>query len=522
MVRKRPANTSSRRPAASDDALSPFRLSDPFMLPSALHGDARFAWLQHIWRAGLYAPNAARARLRIGYPLAYNWFAADTGERTTGCIHWPHEGHRLIVGAPGTGKFTAAIGPLLLEDDSCNAIVLDPKGGEGFRHTAYYRNRLGEGGEPGVRILDPCGLFAGRIRSESLNPLDALRPGNPNLVGDVDKLVDALIMVSGHEREPVWAMSAKKVLRAAILHIATYPSKARRGSQPTLMDVQRIVSDGFDEVILTEMAGNTIADELVARQAVEISGLQTAEGTWRGVKFQIDASLAFLDNPGVRRTLEKTSFDIRDLRRRRLSLYVAVPNKEKEALGRWLRLIYTTAIDRIDSLPGRPVHVVVDEFASLGKFDRVLTDLATQRSAGLRFHIAVQDLNQLNELYGHGWQTIIGNCAVRQFLGVNDNFTAEYVSRALGQTTLHDGDDIQHLYPDSPPTLRPRFVGRELMTPAEVLSLNRDWMIVFADRCPRPMRLMKSPYYVTPPWRERARDILRMRQPSATRNARQA
>jgi type IV secretion system protein VirD4 len=187
---------------------------------------------------------------------------------------------------------------------------------------------------------------------------------------------------------------------------------------------------------------------------------------------------------------------------------VAVPNKEKEALGRWLRLIYTTVIDQVDTTPGHNLHVVIDEFAALGKFDRVLTDLATQRSAGLRYHLVVQDLNQLNELYGHGWQTVVGNCSIRQFLGVNDNFTAEYVSRALGQTTMHDGDDFQQEYPDHPPKRRPRFVGRELLTPAEVLAFNRDEMIVFTDRCPRPMRLPKAPYYNTWPWQERAVDLL--------------
>jgi type IV secretion system protein VirD4 len=490
----------------SERDLLPFRQTDPFMLPSALHGDARFGWLQHMWRAGLFRGQAGWER-GAGYPLSAMFFEGG-GYSIEGTVLWPHEGHRLIVGAPGGGKFTCAIAPLLLTDDDANALVIDPKGGEAFQFTALYRNHLAGGeGAIGVRILDPCGLYGREIASESLNPMDVLHPNNPNLVGDTDKLVDALVVTSGHEREPVWAMSAKKVLRAILLHVATFPSAARRKQRPTLMDVQHILSEGVDETILLEMADNPVADGLVIRGALEISDLKVAEGTWRGVKFQIDASLAFLDNPGVRRTLEETSFDVSELRSERMSLYVVLPNKEKEPLGRWLRLIYTTVIDQIDTLPGRDLHVVVDEFPALGKFDRILVDLATMRSAGLKFHLAVQDLNQLNELYGHGWQTIVGNCSVRQFLGVNDNFTAEYVSRALGQTTLHDGDDLQHEYPDSPPTRRPRFVGRELMTPAEVAHMDRQWMLVFADRCPRPLKLPKTPYFDTEPWADRAGDI---------------
>lgn len=481
--------------------LEPFRQADPYCLPSMLHGEARFAWLQHLWRSSMFCGSREWGHTAHGYALAANWFSA--GEiKVDGFIHWPFEGHRLIVGAPGSGKFTSAIAPLLLDDDGCNVFAIDPKGGEGFKHSASYRNVLAENAK-GVRVLDPCGLFP-QFKCEAVNPLAILSAASPNIVGDVDKLVEALVIVSGHEREPVWAMSAKKVLRGIILHVVSYPSVARLTAEPTLMDVQRIISEGVSDAILLEMAKNHIADDLVVRAALEISDLKVAEGTWRGVKFQIDASLAFLDNPGVRRTLGGTTFDVTDLRTHDLSLYVVLPNKEKQALARWLRLIYTTVIERIDQVPGRDVHVVVDEFAALGKFDRVLEDLATQRSAGLKYHLALQDLNQLHEIYGHGWQTIVGNCSVRQFLGVNDNFTAEYVSRALGQTTMHDGYDFQHEYPDSPPTKRHRFVGRELMTPAEVLSMPREEMIIFADRCPRPLRLHKSPYYSIDLWNGRA------------------
>jgi type IV secretory pathway TraG/TraD family ATPase VirD4 len=302
---------------SSEADLLPFRQTDPFMLPSALHGDARFGWLQHIWRAGMFR-GQERWERGSGYPLSAMFFQGG-GYRIDGTVLWPHEGHRLIVGAPGGGKFTCAIAPLLLSDDGANALVIDPKGGEAFQFTAVYRNHLASGdGAIGVRILDPCGVYRAQSDSESLNPMDLLDPNNPNLVGDTDKLVDALVVTSGHEREPVWAMSAKKVLRAIILHIATYPSAARRSRRPTLMDVQHVISEGVDEAILLEMARNPIAEGLVIRGALEISDLKVAEGTWRGVKFQIDASLAFLDNPGIRRTLADTSFDVSDLRNQRL------------------------------------------------------------------------------------------------------------------------------------------------------------------------------------------------------------
>jgi type IV secretion system protein VirD4 len=482
----------------SEAELWPFQESDPYMLSSTLHGDARFGWVSHLWRAGMFAdPGVSERR---GYPLAWLFFKAPSAT-VEGVLSWPHEGHRLIIGAPGSGKFTCALAPLLLDDDGANAFVIDPKGGEAATWTMIYRNSLGDrdGDGIGVELLDPCDIFP-NVASQALNPLDVIRVDNPNFVADADKLAEALVP-DENTKDPFWARAARKVVRALMIHVATWPDYERR----SLLEVQDALARGPDDFTLEQMTNNPTADGLVARDAATISGWKNAEGMWQGIKAQVDASLMFLDLPGVRRTLAQTDFDVRELRTKRKSLYVVIPNKEKESMGRWLRLIYTSVMDQIDTVPGRPVHVVVDEFAALGKFDRVLTDLATLRSSGFRYHLAVQDLNQLNELYGHGWQTIIGNCAIRQCLGVNDNFTAEYLSHALGTTTVQDGYDYQQEFPDAPQQKRPRWVSRPLRTPSEILGLARDEMILLTDRT-RPFLLLKCHYFETDPWRERAND----------------
>lgn len=465
---------------------------DPYMLPSRLHGDARFAWVQHWWRAGMFMDQDAWRTTPHGFPLSAVMVQHDGGDITQGFVHWPHEGHRLIVGTPGSGKFTAGIAPLLLDDDGGNVVVIDPKGGEALRWTGVYRDDVARqaGLRSGIKVLDPCGLYPG-LQSEALNPLDAINLNGRNYVSEVDKVIDALVVTTGNEREPVWTMSAKKTLRGILIHLLT----RGRGPRPTLLDLQKVMSDGVEDPFILEMERNPAAQGLVRRCAAEIADLKVAENTWRGVKFQIDANIGFLDNVGVREAVSKTTFDLLDLRRRRMALYVVLPNKDKEALGRWLRLMYATIIDQVADIGGRRLHVVVDEFAALGRFERVLTDLATLRASNVHMHVAVQDLNQLMETYGNGWQTVVGNCALRQFLGVNENYTADYVSQALGPTTMLDGYDYQQRYPDEPPRPKPRYVGRPLMTPAEVQGMPKDRMLIFAERCARPLFLPKSPYY---------------------------
>lgn len=485
--------------------LRPFALSDPHALYSALHGEARFGWAQHLWRAGMLATMQEwRTARRRGYPLARARFW--TGQiGIDGVVHWPHEGHRLIVGAPGSGKFTAAIAPLLLDDDGYNAFVIDPKGGEAARWSLLYRNALSSGAI-GVEMLDPCGVFP-NLRSQRLNPFDVLHPARRSFVADADRLAEALVP-DENLKDPFWVRAGRKIVRALIIHAVT-GTGTRRG---TLLDVQNWVASGLDETLLDAMANNAVAEGLVQRAAIEISDWKNAESMWQGIKAQVDASLMFLDLPGVRHIVSATDFDVATLRRGRSSLYVVIPNSEKGTLGRWLRLVYSSVMDQIAGIDGRPVHVVIDEFAALGRFDRVLTDLATQRSGGFRYHIAIQDLNQLNEAYGHGWQTVIGNCGLRQFLGVNDNFTADYVSHQLGQTTMQDGFDLQQEFSDGPMTKRPRWVARALRTPSELLGMRREEMILLTDRT-RPFLLPKSHYFATEPWRARARNVLRRRAP---------
>lgn len=48
----------------------------------------------------------------------------------------------------------------------------------------------------------------------------------------------------------------------------------------------------------------------------------------------------------------------------------------------------------------------------------------------------MQDLSQLEKIYGAGWQTFIGNSGVLQYFGSRDHKTAEYFSNLCGVTTI--------------------------------------------------------------------------------------
>jgi hypothetical protein len=65
----------------------------------------------------------------------------------------------------------------------------------------------------------------------------------------------------------------------------------------------------------------------------------------------------------------------------------------------------------------------------------VLNDIAVARGFDVKYHLTVQDLSQLARVYPQGWESFINN-TFQRFFAVSDMFTAEYVSRMLGGTTV--------------------------------------------------------------------------------------
>ena len=48
-----------------------------------------------------------------------------------------------------------------------------------------------------------------------------------------------------------------------------------------------------------------------------------------------------------------------------------------------------------------------------------------------------QEIAQIQKNYDKEWSSIVNNCAVQQYFGVNDNDTAENVSKKAGKTTVY-------------------------------------------------------------------------------------
>jgi len=97
---------------------------------------------------------------------------------------------------------------------------------------------------------------------------------------------------------------------------------------------------------------------------------------------------------------------------------------------------------RVLSLPDssrRRVFFFIDEFGTLNHLPAILTMLTNGRSKGMSIWIAIQDIGQIEKIYGKEIaQTIINACASSFLFAVNDPNTAEFLSRKIGDREIRE------------------------------------------------------------------------------------
>ena len=144
-------------------------------------------------------------------------------------------------------------------------------------------------------------------------------------------------------------------------------------------------------------------------------------------------------------------------------------------------LVVTAAISAVTSAPGgHPVLMVLDEFARLEALPAVTSAFSFAAGFNLQLWPFVQDLAQLEKLYGREWITLLANCGMVQFFTPADVETAEYLQRRGGTMT---GESRSRNYSGTV-WKREQSESRSetrmpLLPPERTMSLSPDESIVF-------------------------------------------
>lgn len=418
----------------------------------------------------------------------------------------------VTIGCSGCGKGTRALIPTLATNER-SMFVLDVKctlcAVTAWRRFWIFGQR--------VLALDPFAIakeLAPDVTRARYNPLAELADVDPTgapFQKRIAGLCTATIRVEG--TDPHWPKGARDVTRCVMGFVASDPDMIRRGKN-TLPGVHEALSLPRDE--FTKLMAHIAAVTRVpwvkrlaagfANDSKEVSGFISA------ALRQLD----FLDHPGIGDFLSGSDFSFTDLRRAPMTIYCVFGIEELDTYAGFARLIVQSLFNDLVVPPTPdaklPVDIVLDEQAKLGKMEILETAVAVVREYGVRVWSVFQNLNQIKSIYGEGWETFLSNAGIVQILGINDQTTAEYCSKRIGNTTvrgLSQGESWGTNQPVSPWTHNQGSsnaggsqgvteAAAPFLRPEQLFGMTGNFAFAFVVGLRYPVPCFATPYYEQP------------------------
>ncbi len=443
-----------------------------------LHGDARWARLGDLRRAGL--------RAETGIIL---------GRRGGGLLTFGGAEHVLLYAPTRSGKGVGVVIPNLLAWPG-SVVVLDVKR-ENWAATAGFRAAHGQT----VHLFDPLDPEG---RTARYNPLGHIDRRDPIAVLDELQKIAVMLLPTPPTSDPFWAEAARTGFIGVGAMVAESPELAF-----TLGVIYREITRGDVRARLTARIAERARDgRPFSPGCVQALAdfCDTAENTFASVRQTLSTRLNLWLNPRVCAATAASDFDLQTLRARPQSIYLATSPDNLARVAPLYGLVAQQLVDlntrEAPDPEAHPVQVLVllDEFARLGHAAVLARAFSYVAGYGLRLLPVLQSPAQLRQEYGPDLaEEIISNCGVEVVFTPKDLRLARELSGRLGDTT------VRTLSRSRPSGLSPghRSVSetdqrRPLLLPQEVLQLPPCDLIVLRAGAP-PVRGRKIVY-----WRERA------------------
>jgi type IV secretion system protein VirD4 len=326
-------------------------------------------------------------------------------------------GNLLVVAPTRGGKGLLATSQLLSWPHS---VVVNDIKGELFAQTAGYRSTLGP-----VFVIDPTGV------GHRFDPLltktseDELFSSATHLLFKPDEGDGAIFTQRATVMLTQIFLAAREEGRAPL----PYTREIIRLGLPAC--AQRL--NAISQDIATQFLDVAYPDANLADRF-----LLSSWGT-------LSARMRPLLTETVIRTLAATDFAPSDLMSspKPVSVYLRWPERDLLALSPLVRLLWGTLIDELittyDKRGGKdcnPVLLLIDE-AGRTAIPSLADHSTTVVGRGISLWIAVQSLSQLDVVYGRSRATTLrGNMDSKIYYRPEDQETAEYLERCLGETSV--------------------------------------------------------------------------------------
>lgn len=456
--------------------------------PRALHGAATFASASEIARAGLFGDSGILLG-QWGWRSRYLILPGQTGI--------------ALAARPRSGKGVGVVVPNCLSWRG-SLVCADVKH-ENWTITAGYRAACGQA----CFLFDPLAEDEQTARWNAFTYVGEQHAGRIN---DLQRIATMLYPdVAG--TDPFWIASARSLFLGISLYLFETPSMPR-----TIGEVLRqgMASDdeGFGQHWRRIVEGRRSGSHPLSGECVRAlyDVIDLAPVTASSVRKTFTSRLDLWLNPILDAATSASDFDLRDLRRKPISIYVGVRPDDLHRLRPVLALFFeqalglqTRVLPEHDPTLTLQLLVCLDEVAALGRVPILAESSAYLPGYGVRVAMIFHSSSQVREIYGvEGAKTMLKSMGARVAFAPNDFEDAKEISDELGTTTVR-----------SRSWSRPGFGGRRdrgsvtiserprpLLLPQEVKALGAHRQIIFCEDV-RPILARKIRYYADPVFRAR-------------------
>ena len=465
-----------------------------------LHGDAKLATKRELEQAGLF--KGGNTWILMHHSGRFLYSLADKI-----CSF-------ILAAPPRSGKGTGNVQPNMFHL-GCSVIITDIRQ-ESFGITSGFRSKFSEiylfnpfpskARRDGKIVVDENGNEVWEARTHRYNPFFYV-PDDPAIrINELQKIA-TFLFPDPLKGDPFWSSSARSLFLGLSLYVFE-----TEGLPKTLGEVYRQISScGDGGEAISEYWSKIIADREASSSPLSASCvaalkdfIATGGNTLTSIRKTLTSSLEILANPVVDAMTSGNDFDLRDLRKKVMTIYIGVTPDNLERARPLLSLFVQQALDlNMQEMPHEnpaikhPAYFLLDEVTALGRIPAFVTSAGYVNGYWLAFGYIIQGFSQLRDVYGQeGAQTILTCCQIRLAFAPKSHQDAEELSKEFGNITekTESTSRGRGLGSKNQGSVSSSVAQRALFLPQEIRNMGQDKIMAFIENVP-PIIGQKIVYY---------------------------
>jgi len=458
-----------------------------------LHGSARFANQMELQKSGLLQPDKPDDK----FP------SIIVGKIKDKFLMFRGQQFMFLAAPTRSGKGVGIVIPNCLHYRD-SLVCLDIKG-ENFDLTSGFRAKCGQE----VHKFAPDDE---EFKTSCWNPLAYVRDDPRFRISDLMSITNILYPPS----DDVWSSTAENLFLGLALYVMeTSKMREKYFNIASIKDLRVTLDCLKDEDTFMAHVREREPFEPLSQDCITKlrSYAQTSDKLRNSIAISFEQPLSIFADPITAKATSKNTFDLRQVRRKRMSIYVVIKPSNIDKFGKFLNLFFQQLLVlNMDTLPQDDPSLkyqcllLLDEFPAMGRVAIIEKASAYMAGYNMRLLLIFQSKSQVKDdkLYGdQGAQTMLTNMALQVCYAPRDDNDAKEYSEMIGYMTDKSRSRSRQLGSKPGGSNSESEARRAVLLPQEVKEIGMDKEIISLENV-RPALVDKIRWYQEPVFQARA------------------